>query len=227
MFAPGLGESQRQIMETLKRGGPATVPRLAHELGLNVETLRAHLKTLAGHGLVSRRPGVRRGRGRPEVVFGLTDGAESLFPRREGELLRDLAGFLRQRGHGDLLREFLEAHLAERRPRSLARVAGLAGRDRVEEVARILSELGFMAHVEAGAPGTGAAAAADAADAADAAEDVRLRLCHCPMRDLVSATKVPCRLEQAFIAELLGEPLTRLSYIPAGDASCSYRRGLA
>jgi predicted ArsR family transcriptional regulator len=205
MQAPGLGESQQQVIELLKRGGPSTVPRLAALLRLNVETLRSHLKALAAHGLVERRPGRRGRRGRPEVVFGLTPAADALFPSREGEILRGLAEFLQQTGNADLLARYLEGYIADRRDAALARVRGLAGRERMEETARILSELGFMAEV--------AAAGADAAP---------LHLCHCPLRNLVDATRLPCRLEQDFITELLGESLTRRTWIPAGDASCSY-----
>jgi predicted ArsR family transcriptional regulator len=208
MHAPGLGESQQQILDALKRGGPTTVPRLARALSLNVETLRAHLKTLAGHRLVERRPSVRRGRGRPEIVYGLTAEAEALFPRREGELLKGFASYLKERGHAALLRDFLERTMEARREEALARVHGLSGRARLDEVARILSELGFMAVVEG------------------AGEACTLRLCHCPIRELIEETKLPCRLEQGFVAELVGERLLRQSYIPAGDASCSYRGGV-
>lgn len=209
MQVPGLGASQQQILESLKRGGPGTVPQLSRALGLNVETLRAHLKALAGHGLVARRPSARGGRGRPEVVYGLTAAAEALFPRREGEVLGGLAAYLRERGHADLLRGYLERYIEERRPAALARVRHLEGRERLDETARILSELGFMAEV------------------GEAGGEVGLRLCHCPLRELVAVTRLPCRLEQDFVAELLGADLSRTSYIPAGDASCSYRRGAA
>jgi predicted ArsR family transcriptional regulator len=52
-----------------------------------------------------------------------------------------------------------------------------------------------------------------------------LRLCHCPVRELVKVTMVPCRAEVGFVTELLGEKLTRVSYIPSGHAACSYRAG--
>lgn len=94
----------------------------------------------------------------------------------------------------------------ERRAEALARVEGLAERERREEVASLGSELGFMAVVE-DAP----------------ADGPRLRLCHCPLRGLVEATRMPCRVEIGFVRELLGEDLVRESYIPAGDASCSNR----
>lgn len=51
----------------------------------------------------------------------------------------------------------------------------------------------------------------------------RLRLCHCPIRELVRSTRIPCVAEIGLIRRLLGEELTRVSYMPAGDTSCAYR----
>mgnify|MGYP003422978994 FL=1 len=203
--APGLGESQRSILDLLKRRGHATIPELAAEAGLNIETIRGHLKSLVGAGLVRREGTQRSGPGRPEVVYGLTPEADPLFPRREGETLRDLAAHLVKSGQAEVLREFFERRIGGRRADALARVRHLRGRARVAEVARIFSELGFMAVVEEddGAP--------------------RLRLCHCPIRELVRSTRIPCVAEIGLIRRLLGEELTRVSYMPAGDTSCAYR----
>jgi predicted ArsR family transcriptional regulator len=204
--APGLGTSQRALLEALKRTGPATVARLAGACGLNVETVRDHLKLLIGHGLLRRERAAPRGRGRPEIVYALTSGAELLFPRREGEVLGELASYLRSTGQESVLRAFFDRYIGDRREAALARVSGLEGRARLDEAARILTELGFMAVVEESDAGP------------------RLRLCHCPIRDLIEVTRVPCGAEIGFVTELVGERLTRMAYIPAGDACCSYGR---
>lgn len=205
MNTMGLGESQRAILDALKLRGHATVPRLAAELGRNVETVRDHLRALGGIGLVRREGSRRKGPGRPEIVYGLTREAEELFPRREAEVLRALASYLAEIGQEGILRDFFDRFIGERRAAAMARVEHLEGRARLEEAARILTELGFMAVVEEtdGAPA--------------------LRLCHCPLRELVEVSKVPCRAEVGFVTELLGHRPTRVSYIPAGDPSCSYR----
>lgn len=205
MRAPGLGQSQRAILEVLKRRGSATVPQVAAELGLNIETVRDHLKALAAHALVRRTGSVKSRPGRPEILYGLTPEAEALFPRREGEILHELAAYLKRSGNERLLRDFFEQSIGRLREGALARVQHLEGRARVEEVARIFSEFGFMARVE-GQPG-----------------EPQLRLCHCPLRALVDVTRLPCVAEIGLMGELLGEKLTRLSYIPAGAPSCSYR----
>ncbi|HSJ09900.1 MAG TPA: winged helix-turn-helix transcriptional regulator [Longimicrobiales bacterium] len=203
--APGMAPSQQRILELLKRAGGAAIPELATGVGLNIETVRHHLRALEALGYVARRGTRVVGPGRPEVVYALAPEAEKLFPRREGAVLKALAAHLKETGNESLLEAFFDSYIGERRADALARVDGLSGTARVEEVARILSELGFMAEVELGRGRP------------------RLHLCHCPLRELVEVSRVPCRAELGFIRELLGDPLTRLAYIPSGDASCSYR----
>ena len=205
MIAPGLGESQQAILVLLKRSGRGTIPSLAAEVGLNIETVRGHLRSLVSAGLVRREETQRSGPGRPEVVYGLTPEAEPFFPRREGEILRELATHLVKSGKAEVLREFFERRIGGRRADAMARVRHLRGRGRVAEVARIFSELGFMAVVE------------------ESDDAPRLRLCHCPIREVVRSTRIPCAAEIGLIRELLGAEMTRVSYIPSGDSSCAYR----
>lgn len=204
MMAPGLSESRRAILMMLKRAGSATVPTLASVVGLNVETIREHLKDLEAKGLVERRGTRVSGPGRPELVYGLTDEADALFPRREAEVLARLAAYLVETGNEKILSDFFDRYVAERRAEALARVEGLEGRERLLEAATILTEQGFMAVVE------------------EVDGEPRLRLCHCPLRELVEVSGIPCRAEIGFVRELAGSRLTRVSYIPSGDAACAY-----
>jgi len=200
---PLLSERHRSLLDALKYRGRATVPELAGELGLNVETVREHLRTLETAGVVRRDGSLRQGRGRPEIAWVLTPRAEALFPRREGETLRELARYLVDNDQAHLLGAFLKSQIAERREQGLARVKGLSGTERAREVRAILDEMGFMPVLEQG--------------------DTTLRLCHCPLRDLVSATDLPCREEFGLLRELLGNTVDRVSHIVAGDPACSYR----
>jgi predicted ArsR family transcriptional regulator len=208
MIGSGLGASREGILEHLKRRGASTIPAIAVDVGLNVETVRAHMRVLDGEGLVQRGGSRPKGPGRPEIVYALTAAAESLFPNRDGELLFQLADYVRTSDRPELLREFFAERVARRRREAGRRLEGLEGDDRLEEVARILSEDGFMAEI----------------DRDDAGRRL-LRLCHCPMPHLVAATRVPCREELRFVREMLGESLARVSYIPAGDAACCYALG--
>ena len=204
-LAPGLRESQRALLGLLKRRGPTTIQELESAVDLSRESLRDHLRSLAAQGLVERW-GVRRsGPGRPALVYRLTAQGERLFPQRQGELLRELATFLLADGGGDALERFFAARAEARRPRLRARVAGLEGEARVVAVATLLDEEGFLAETEPGADG-----------------EIRLRLCHCPLRELVEVSHVACRAELALVEELLGRSARRESFMPEGASSCTY-----
>lgn len=202
----GLGETQRRLLELLKRDGEQSVGDLAGELELAAETVRGHLNALGGNGLVRRAGRRKEGPGRPEILYGLTEGAEALFPDEEGRLLRDLTAYLSGEGHEDVLESFFDARVSRQREKARERLAGLEGRDRLEEVASILTEEGFMAEVvEAGDD-----------------DEARLRLCHCPLKEMVAASRMPCRAELTWIREMLGRDLARKSWMPDGDRTCTY-----
>lgn len=205
----GLGDTQQAVVLALKRLGAATQAEVAREVPFAPATLREHLQSLVARGLVQRRGSRHANPGRPQVVYALTERANALFPSRSGEVLRELIAHLLDTGHGALLEAFFEQRVAARRPAALARVRQLTGVARAQEVARILTEEGFMALV------------------GGSATQPTLRLCHCPLRDVVSITRIPCRFEQQLIAELLERPLDRLEYLPDGDPSCSYGNAVA
>lgn len=201
--------TQALIVEHLKRHGASSIPDLARTFGLSVETVRSHVKSLSGRALVTEAGARRQGPGRPEGLYDLTDSAQALFPSREGEILRGLARFLTEEGQEDLLKRYLERFARERRDRGLARMEGLRGEARLEEAARILTEEGYMAEVVPG----------------DADALPRLRLCHCPVRELVDVSKTPCKAEIGLVRALVGDKLARVEYLPDGDGACAYAIG--
>ena len=200
LAAAGFGASRRGLLEALKRLGPATLREAAADLGLSRETAREHLNALAADGLVTRAGTRRAGPGRPEVLYRLADRAEALFPRRDAQVLAELAAWLLARGGEATLRRFFVRRTAPRLAAAKARLAGLRGRRRLEEVARILSEEGYMA----------------------SAADGAIRLAHCPILGVVGVTRLPCRAELAMVEALLGRKLRRTDYLPDGGTSCSY-----
>lgn len=201
----GFGDSQSRLLRQVKRLGEATLAELEDEIGLARESLRDHCRALEAQGLVERA-GVRRaGAGRPQVLYRLTERGEELFPRREGELLGELVRFLDENDREELLGRFFDERADRRRPALLRRVAGLSGDALLDEVAAILSEEGYLAEPV----GEGG--------------EARLRLCHCPLRDLVAVSHLPCRAELALVEDLLGTSLARESFMPNGDSSCTYR----
>ena len=204
LLGPGLGDTQQRLLLALKQRGPSTLQEASADLAFATATVREHMLALEQHRLVERSGTRSNGPGRPEVVYALTAGGEALFPRREGELLRELVEYLIGQGLDTLVHDFYVARIAKRRQDARQRVAGLSAGKRLAEVARIMSEDGYMASVVRQGGRT------------------VLRLAHCPISDVVRVTQVPCRAEEHFIADLLGTALERVEYMPDGCSSCSY-----
>ena len=204
-LAPGLGDSQRVLLGLLKRRGPTTIVDLERTVGLARESVRDHMQALIAAGFVERAGLRRAGPGRPATVYRLTERGERLFPQREPELLREMATFLIAEQREDVLERFLAARAGGKRQRLGVRLGGLEGFARAEALAAILDEEGFLAEVEASGDGR-----------------CLLRLCHCPLRELVAVTHLPCRSELELVQELLGAELRRESFMPDGASSCTY-----
>ena len=205
--SPGIGASQCALLEALKRRGESTLAELEGSLELASETVRSHLQALVAQGLAERCGLLRSGPGRPRVRYRLTEAGEALFPRRDRELLRELASFLLDSGHGALLEGFFAARLRRKRAAAEARLADVPAKERLDAVAKLLCEDGFLAEVVTDDSGR------------------HLRLCHCPLRELVEVSRLPCRAEMELVGELLGDTLQRESFIPDGAPSCTYAVG--
>src|SRR5258708_11035725 len=74
-----------EVIELLRRRGRSSAESIAGDLGLTPNAVRQHLTNLERDGFVVSHP-VRSGRGRPSLLFSLTDRADSVFPKRYGQL---------------------------------------------------------------------------------------------------------------------------------------------
>ncbi len=204
-----LGASKRRIVERLKRAD-ATTTELAHALEMTEAGVRQHLDALAENGLVtsSTRPSV--GRGRPPTVWTLTDLAQDLFPDRHDDLTVDLITAVRTALGDDGLQKVIDARAETQRAayeRAIPKRAPL--RDRVEALARIRTEEGYLAEVVDDPDGNG----------------VLLVEHHCPICTAASACAGLCRSELELFREVMGPKVTveRTQHLLSGDRRCAYR----
>lgn len=199
-------ESKRQILLHIKRAGSVSLDEAESATGLARTTLREHLGQLERDGLVSRTS-ERQGRGRPSLRFHLTTNGETLFPSRDGVLLRRLLGYLEAKGEKELIHHFFEQFWEERHREFEYRLGTVAPDDlgeRLSVLEEMLREQGFMPEIQL--------------------EDDHLTIteCNCPFPEAVKHSRLPCRLEAAFFEKLFDRVLTRVSYIPDGSPACSY-----
>ncbi len=194
------------LLLLMKRAGAVSLDDAEAATGLTRPTLRQHFSELERDGLVARSTR-KQARGRPSLRYALTPEAEALFPSRDGHLLGRLLAFLQERGEDDQIEDFFERYWDERYldvRRRLDRLPEDDAEGRVEALVAILREQGFMPEVRRADGG------------------LVIRECNCPFPEAVKRTRLPCRLEARFFERVLGERVSRVTYIPDGFPACSY-----
>ena len=197
-------DSRREtILAFLKSRGHATLAEVAAHLELSKQGTLRHLEGLEAAGLATVASAPPHGRGRPENVYQLTPAAAEHFPDGHRELAGDLVEFL----SAEQLKRFFEARAARLEAEYAPRLAGLDFEARVRELARLATEHGHMAEVVELADGGGLA----------------IRHCNCPIQDVAARTGLPCITEQQMYERLLGEPVTRSTWMAEADSDCTYQ----
>lgn len=200
-----LGETRAQVVALL-HDGRATVADLAEGAGVSEVAIRRHLQALVADGLVDGHAVSAPGPGRPAVHYRLTARGERLFPDRSSDLADDVLTFLHdERGKNEMI-----AFLRWRQKRQQAHYADELGDieelgDRIQRLAELLSEDGFLATVDADADG------------------YALTQKHCAIKDAAAAHPQLCAFEAALFRQLLGAHVTRRQTIAGGSAACVCR----
>lgn len=200
---PPLTEARRDVLYAVRRRGEVSVEEIAEALGMTVSGARQHLAALTDAGLVTGREISRPGRGRPRVVHRVTALGDEVFPKAYGELTNELLGYL----DPDAQRVLFDRRAAARVERAEGRLAGLGLAERVDELARILDEDGYLASSRRNDDGT---------------FDIIER--NCAIATVAAAHPDACRSELVFIRAVLPEAtVDRLTHMVAGATECGYR----
>ena len=145
-----LPTGRRAVLYAVRGIGDATVDEVAEYLGITISGARQHLTALADDGLVEANEVEReqRPRGRPRLTYHATELADAIFPKAYAALTNDLLGYLAEENSETIDRLFArrrDDRIANARDRLAARRSLGA---KVEELARILDEDGYLATSE-------------------------------------------------------------------------------
>jgi predicted ArsR family transcriptional regulator len=199
--------TRQSILQIIQRRGSETVGGLAKELGLASATVRRHLDILQRDGLVVFAE-VRKGTGRPEHSFTLTEAGHESLPKGYGVLLGGLVGELAR-----------------------TRADEIAGKSGAEALEGALTRLGQAVGRRYVNPGSGEAAAAVLEALRDGNFDpevrhdpdrTRISLGNCPFRSVALSDDAICSYDAAILESILGTTVVRERCITGGHESCVY-----
>lgn len=194
--------TRERVVHLILHNGPQTAKNLAEALDLTPAAVRRHLAVLLEEGtLVSRNERVYgpRGRGRPSMVFALTDAGRAEFHHAYDAMALSAL----KRLDADEITEVAEERVAviERRFREV--------RDRQPDRAAcdVLVEVLETEHYAAGLrPVRGGQ---------------QIVQFHCPVADIAAQYPILCEVETRLFGKLLDSHVQRLATIGHGDGMCT------
>jgi DeoR family suf operon transcriptional repressor len=190
-----------KILAHLQRHGEAAVKELEDVLEVSTTAVREHLTHLQAKELVATRL-VRRGPGRPHLVYFLTPKAQSQFPKQYDTLvnmlLREIAG---QEGP-ERLQVILDAVGARLAEEYGAHILGGELPERLAALRGALEARGIPAEVQPSGAG--------------------MELFACPYLDVAQEHAGICAMERRMVEQLLGETIALEGTIREGRRSCHF-----
>lgn len=198
--------TRRAILLTIKKHGEARAEELAEALAITPSAVRQHLSALVAEGLLGVRE-QRGAAGRPKHFYSVTSAAEDLFPKTYGDLTCELLDYLAADEPGMVDRLF-DRRRQRRVEEAEARLAGRSFPERVEELARILDEDGYLAAVER-----------------DSDDGTWYIVEHnCAILEVAFRYGQACSSEIGFLREVMPDAeIDRITHMASGQHHCAYR----
>jgi len=199
-----VGRSTRmEVLELLRRKGHASAETIAAELLVTPNAIRQHLTNLERDGFVVSIPEKSR-RGRPSLLFSLTERADSVFPKRYGQLATMVLQEVQEMGGPEALDEVFE-RMATRHAGAISR--NLEGLEFDEKLKRVVAWIGR---------------AGTLAEQTETPEGIKVTIHNCPFRN--TALKYPqvCTITPHLISQLLGTAVSQADSIHRHDPYCSF-----
>jgi DeoR family suf operon transcriptional repressor len=195
--------SRQRIIVQLKKSGEASVTDLSRALGLTSVTVRHHLQQLRRDGLVGEpSPRRRRGPGRPEMAYRLTQEARDDLPRNYEELCVSLVDQLSGGASTAALKDVL---LRAGENLSRSSIAWQApGTSRTETAEAFLEERGYFPRLR------------------QASDGLKLHLANCPYHEIARHVPEMCCFDTALVAGLTGTNVKMEASIAGGAAACCF-----
>lgn len=196
-------DTRLAVLEAIKSQRQATVASLAQALNLTPISIRHHLNSLQGEGLIKVEV-ERQSVGRPRHVYTLTQAAQRYFPNNYhmlvGRLLDEMKATLSPEQIEQII-DNLAAHVAAQ---YRSKQPGGTLEQRLQRLVDILGAEGFMAAVQRVDGNT------------------VLTELNCPYVYIGQKHPEVCRIDNTIIRSILGRDVQQTSCVLHGDRSCTF-----
>lgn len=202
-----LGATQQQLLRLLNKNKEGlSIAELSELLGVSRNAVKQHLTALEKNLLVDTGM-LQKTAGRPTQNYILTDKGREYFPRKYSWFAQLLLENIRAEKDEKGLRKFLDKIGTTISGKYLPELNKLHSKERLEEVADILSELGYEAEIKA---------------SKDKSEISKLEVSNCIFQNLAKSCPEICSFDLALLSTLTGHKIEQQSCIARGGNACCF-----
>jgi len=204
-----VSDAKKRILDLLKRNETQTAGQLARHFSLTEVAIRQHLAALQSANLVKSQARAPRGRGRPAILWSLTNTAQELFPNRHAELTVELIQATRSVLGEEAMLRVIDARAADqinKYRREMPREE-MPLRLRVEALAKLRTREGYIAEVREQGDGS-----------------FLLIEHHCPICEAATCCLGLCASEHRVFQKALGDDalVERTEHLLSDGSRCVY-----
>ena len=198
-----MNTTREQILHAIKARRQATIADLADTLGISPISVRHHLSALQAEGLVLSAE-VRRGVGRPHLIYSLTEAALERFPAKYVLLSERLLDELKASLPAQAI-ETIFAHMAEGVVAEYStQLQGKTLKEKMELLVEMLGAEGFMAKWN------------------QTGETISLTEYNCPYIHLGQRHPEVCVIDRAIISQVLEAVVEKTTCVLSGGEHCAF-----
>jgi predicted ArsR family transcriptional regulator len=201
-----ISSRQHQILEHLleNRNG-LSVDELAKALDISRTGVQQHFVVLERDGYI-RKSTLNKTAGRPVTIYVITDKGSNYFPKQYAWFSELILSDLQEEIGPERFKAYMQKLGGKLADTLRDKFAGKNLTERVDELALIMTELGFQVKVGR-EPET---------------ENLNIQARNCIYHDLAQKHQEVCEFDLALMSSLLDKDVEQLSCMAKGDCHCSF-----
>lgn len=195
--------TRRQILHLLRTNGSRTAQQLAATLQITSMGVRRHLTTLERDGLIQMQT-QRQPAGRPAYLYRLTEAGFETFPKSYDLLAAQVLDVVKASGGDAGVAQIFAGRMEQLYEQFAPRMIGKNLEERIQELANIQEEAGYMARWE------------------KVPDGYLLQEQNCAIYRVACRFQNACQFEIELFRRLLEADLERIEHQVKGDLACTY-----
>jgi predicted ArsR family transcriptional regulator len=202
-----ISSRQHQILEHLleNRNG-LSVDELAKVLDISRTGVQQHFVVLERDGYIKKNT-LNKTAGRPVTIYVITDKGSNYFPKQYAWFSELILSNLQQEIGDERFKAYMQKLGSKLADQLHGKFEGKNITERVDELSKIMTDLGFQVKVDIEAE----------------TKSLNIQARNCIYHDLAQKHHEICEFDLALMSSLLGKKVEQQSCMVKGDCSCSFR----